>query len=165
MLIEALLLMYSQIPFANSIRGKVADTKIYDFRPLEFKIDEIIAKSPPSNKRIYIKLITLEPIDICFTFRNSPGYKMNLAANSILTDFGLVLASIDSAKIRLNSFKTEHIFGLKDEIISRITGHYKKKVTYNRNIKIINCYKFCELNRGSSFALLNIFLIFNSQIK
>ena len=68
----------------------------------------------------------MEPIDICFTFRSSPGHKMNTKALSFLADFGLTLASIDSAKIRLNTLQSTHIFDTKDEIIGRISKHYAK---------------------------------------
>lgn len=67
----------------------------------------------------------LEPIDICFTFRSSPGHSMN-ATKTYITDLGLTMASIDSAKIKLNSLKIQHIFGSSNEIISRITKHYSR---------------------------------------
>ena len=54
-LIDALVLMYSQIPFANSEGPKNDEAKIYDFRQLEIKMDEKIKVAPASNKRIYIK--------------------------------------------------------------------------------------------------------------
>jgi vacuolar protein sorting-associated protein 13A/C len=48
----------------------------------------------------------LEPIDICFTFRSSPSHMLNMTAKNKITDLGLTLASIDSAKIRLNALRT-----------------------------------------------------------
>ena len=54
----------------------------------------------------YIKNLMLEPIDICFTFRSSPGHTLNVTTKNYITDLGLTLASIDSAKIKLNALKT-----------------------------------------------------------
>jgi vacuolar protein sorting-associated protein 13A/C len=50
---------------------------------------------------------------------------MNSSSIGVIADLGLTLASIDSAKIRLNAFKTQHIFGSSNEIIGRISKHYK----------------------------------------
>lgn len=69
----------------------------------------------------------LEPIDICFTFRSSPGRTLNLTTKNYITDLGLTLASIDSAKIKLNSLKTQHIFGSSNEIFGRIGKHYSRQ--------------------------------------
>ena len=38
--------------------------------------------------------------------RSSPGHVMNSSSIGVIADLGLTLASIDSAKIRLNAFKT-----------------------------------------------------------
>jgi len=50
---------------------------------------------------------------------------MNSSTSNVITDLGLTLASIDSAKIRLNAFKTQHIFGSSNEIFGRISKHYQ----------------------------------------
>ncbi|CAK73960.1 unnamed protein product (macronuclear) [Paramecium tetraurelia] len=78
-----------------------------------------------SISKIYLKNLMLEPIDICFTLKSSPGHVMNSSSIGVIADLGLTLASIDSAKIRLNAFKTQHIFGSSNEIIGRISKHYK----------------------------------------
>ena len=126
--IDALLSMYTQIPFIARTEAEEDNVMIYDPRPLQTKLDKKIQEYQADNKRIYIKHLTLEPIDICFTFRNAPGHKFGSMAANLLTDFGLVLASIDSAKIRLNYLQSTHIFGSKDEIVSRIYKHYSRQL-------------------------------------
>jgi vacuolar protein sorting-associated protein 13A/C len=69
----------------------------------------------------------MEPLDICFTFRSSPGRTMNVTTKNYVTDLGLTLASIDSAKIKLNALKTQHIFGSSNDIVSRISKHYSRQ--------------------------------------
>mmetsp|Transcript_33856 Transcript_33856/g.30659 ORF Transcript_33856/g.30659 Transcript_33856/m.30659 type:complete len:119 (+) Transcript_33856:303-659(+) len=118
--------MYAQIPFIDSIEHIEEDVIIYDFKGLYSRFEETLHKSINSGSKIYIRHLTLEPIDICFTFRSSPGHKMGITATGILSDFGLTLASIDSAKIKLNYLRMPHIFSSKDDIISRIYKHYSK---------------------------------------
>ena len=127
-LIFALLSMYSQIPFIEDTASFHRPVKIYDPKPLQTKLDDKIIQLVEDNKRVYIKLLRLEPIDLTFTFRNSPGQKYNQTASYFLADFGLSLVTLDSAKIRLNHLLGTHIFGSTSEIVGRITKHYSRQV-------------------------------------
>ena len=138
-LIEALIMIFQQVILSTNELGKRNDdghqTLLEFQRTLEERMDKKL-ELPQTNKRIYMKQLNLEPIEIIITFRNSPGYKMNIMATSFLTDFGLVLASVDSAKIKLNSLKCGHIFGSVDDITKKITKHYSRQF-WNQLYKIL----------------------------
>lgn len=70
--------------------------KIYDLEPLDIKMEKDIEKMNINfvNAK-YIKNLRLEPIDICFTFRSSPGSSLTNSMKNIIGDLGLTLASID----------------------------------------------------------------------
>ena len=80
-----------------------------------------------TSSTIYIKNLIFDQIDIVLTFRGSPGH-LNLSTKNALTNlgvaFGLTLASIDSAKIKLSALKHSHYFGASQEITSHIITHY-----------------------------------------
>lgn len=117
-----------QIPFLRSITDENTEKLIYDPLPLDQKLEKKINDHLNEIKRIYVKHITLEPIEICFTFRSAPGHKFGAMAAGFLTDFGLVLASIDSAKIKLNCFQSTHMFGSQVDLITRISKHYSRQI-------------------------------------
>jgi hypothetical protein len=70
--------------------------QIFDARNNEKKIEEHTEqlKKEKTNAQ-YIKNLRLEPIDICFTFRSSPGESLNTSLKNVFSDLGLTLASID----------------------------------------------------------------------
>jgi len=127
-LVFALLSMFSQIPFLEDTESHQRAVKIYDPTPLQTKLDDKIIQFVADNKRVYIKLLRLEPVDLTFTFRNSPGQKFNQTASNFFADFGLSLVTLDSAKIRLNHLLGTHIFGSTSEIVGRITKHYSRQL-------------------------------------
>lgn len=70
---------------------------------MEERLSMIIENKNKTNKILkYIKNLRVEPIDICFTFRSSPGNSLTASTKNIIGDFGLTLASIDQAKIKLS---------------------------------------------------------------
>lgn len=138
--IDAIFHMYSQVPFVNSKNDDNEDKILWKSVSLIKMLEEKILTHHLVNKRIYVKHITLEPIDICFTFRSAPGHKFGAMAAGFLTDFGLVLASIDSAKIRLNCFKATHMFGSQDDLISRISKHYSRQI-WNQLYKLFGSFE------------------------
>lgn len=155
MLIEALIMMYRQISFMTFHSEKTSQIDglqaIYDFnRPFEIKIDEELERAPITNNRIYLKMLNVEPMEIIITFRNSPGHKMNIIASNFITDFGLVLASIDSARIKLNSLKSQHIFGSTDVIFKLISKHYTRQF-WNQIYRLFGSFELL----GDPISLIN----------
>lgn len=127
-LIEALIMMMRQVSFSAPAVTKDMEDILYAIqKPFHLKIDEKLQSAPNISHRIYMKMLNIEPIELIITFRNSPGYKMNILASNFITDFGMVFASIDCAKIRLNSLKSQHIFGSSDDITKKITKHYTRQ--------------------------------------
>eukprot|EP00825_Cyclidium_porcatum_P005523 TRINITY_DN12691_c0_g1_i3.p1 TRINITY_DN12691_c0_g1~~TRINITY_DN12691_c0_g1_i3.p1 ORF type:complete len:371 (+),score=38.06 TRINITY_DN12691_c0_g1_i3:608-1720(+) len=76
----------------------------------------------------YIKTFKLEPIEITFSFKPSPGHKKSSSVLNVLANFGLTLIAIDQAKIKLNSLFMNHIFGSKGQIIEMMIKHYMKQI-------------------------------------
>ena len=126
------------------------EKEIYNFAPLTEKLDKIaIGQQIQNPGLIYIKNILIEDFEICFTFRSSGRIDSSSFLSGVGVGFGLNLASIDSAKIKLSSLKSAHYFGSFSEIISRISQHYKRQVKYwiikkinNLSSSLLNCLKF-----------------------
>jgi len=119
--------MYQQLPFVESLEAKTKK-EIYDYRGLSARLDDKIRKKIDESMRLYIKNLTLEPIELIFTFRATPGHKWRVVDLGAFADLGMMLASIDSAKIRLNYLQATHIFGSQDDVISRMTKHYTRQL-------------------------------------
>lgn len=153
-LIEAFITIMQQLTFIGSESEKNLENqdlmRLLEYtKSYEQKTDEKL-KHPQTNKRIYMKMLNIEPIEIIVTFRNSPGHKMSLMASNFLTDFGLALASIDSAKIKLNSLKFQHVFGSVDDIFKKITKHYTRQF-WNQLYKIFGSIELL----GNPVSLVN----------
>jgi len=79
------------------------ELKLYRFEELATRIEEMIQTKRTRNAVMkYIKNLRVEPIEICFTFRSSPGHSLTTTTKNLIGDFGLTLASIDQAKIKLS---------------------------------------------------------------
>lgn len=75
----------------------------------------------------YIKNLRVEAIDICFTFRSSPGHSLTASTKNLIGDFGLTLASIDQAQFKLSQLLMTHIFGSINDIFTKITRHFSQQ--------------------------------------
>eukprot|EP01017_Pseudomicrothorax_dubius_P040579 TRINITY_DN6368_c0_g1_i1.p1 TRINITY_DN6368_c0_g1~~TRINITY_DN6368_c0_g1_i1.p1 ORF type:complete len:660 (-),score=168.22 TRINITY_DN6368_c0_g1_i1:93-2072(-) len=104
--------------------------KIYDFKPLQRRLEENTRMNDTVRKFFYIKTLLVQPLEICLTFRSSPGQKLDMNTLNFLTDFGLTLASIDSARLKLNSLVAYHMYGPLNEIADRFYKHYSRQILY-----------------------------------
>lgn len=86
--------------------------KLIDTTSIDQQVAQIIKENMNQSQLAkYIKNFKLEPIEITFSFRPSPGHKKSSSVLNVLANFGLTLIAIDQAKIRLNSLFMNHIFG------------------------------------------------------
>ncbi len=88
------------------------------------------------GKKIYIKEYKSSPIDIELTFLTR--VKMNLDQNekefsviSKFRTFGLTLANVDKAPIRINSILIHNVFGTPNEISYKLSSHYIQLIKSN----------------------------------
>lgn len=131
-MLEALLLTSQQLDFMFSRTSKKAQNfnllVNFDYKKLfEQRVEEEIVNNPSKGTRVYMNLMNIEPMQLILTFTNSPGYKMSTLATSLLADFGLNLASIDSARIKFNSIKAHHIFLTAEAVVNMFIKHYTRQ--------------------------------------
>ncbi|KAL4465070.1 hypothetical protein ABPG72_009448 [Tetrahymena utriculariae] len=125
------------ISYFNQVRNIISiknnsdnftELRIYKFEDIEDRLSMALENQNGNNQILnYIKNLRVEPIDICFTFRSSPGHSLTASTKNIIGDFGLTLASIDQAKIKLSQLLMTHIFGSIKDIFTRITKHFSQQ--------------------------------------
>ncbi|EAR98069.2 PH domain protein, putative (macronuclear) [Tetrahymena thermophila SB210] len=125
------------ISYFNQVRNIISiknnsdsftELRIFKFEDIEDRLSMALENQNGNNQILnYIKNLRVEPIDICFTFRSSPGHSLTASTKNIIGDFGLTLASIDQAKIKLSQLLMTHIFGSIKDIFTRITKHFSQQ--------------------------------------
>lgn len=88
------------------------------------------------GKKLYIREYKSSPIDIEVTFLSRVKMDIDSAEKSFsvfdkLKTFGLTLANVDNAPVRINSLISYNIFGTPQEIGNLLYNHYSERLKKN----------------------------------
>ncbi|KAL4483457.1 hypothetical protein ABPG73_001006, partial [Tetrahymena malaccensis] len=92
-------------------------------------LDNIESGVENMKKAIYIKNLSIQPINFCLTLNlagadNALGSDIFSVPLAIFQEFGLELVAIDQASISLNALNQQHLYDTFSSIQSRIQKHY-----------------------------------------
>eukprot|EP00743_Colponemidia_sp_Colp-15_P008438 GILK01009172.1.p1 GENE.GILK01009172.1~~GILK01009172.1.p1 ORF type:complete len:1282 (+),score=242.95 GILK01009172.1:355-3846(+) len=99
-------------------------------------------------RKVYFAFLQIHPVDVRVSFVSSLG--SGSLFQNIIADLGIVLTSIDSAPLRLNSLVIEHSFESRTSLVSRITKHYARQALVEV-YKILGSFEFL----GNPVGLIN----------
>ena len=89
---------------------------------MNYKLDE-------KGKQIYIKEYRSSPIDIELSFLSRGKMEEDSADKQFslfdrIKTFGLTLANVDNAPVKINSFVAYNIFGTSADLKNKFSSHY-----------------------------------------
>ncbi|KAL4464468.1 hypothetical protein ABPG72_021161 [Tetrahymena utriculariae] len=135
-IIQTIMGFNTQLSQALYSDNETKSQEIYDIlEKLKQKtIDKILLDNIESGvenmkKAIYIKNLSIQPINFCLTLNlagadNALGSDIFSVPLAIFQEFGLELVAIDQASISLNALNQQHLYDTFSSIQSRIQKHY-----------------------------------------